>query len=325
MFSNFPIFPEVASTIAERVDALYLFLVAVSIFFFLLVTLLVAFFAIRYRRRGEEDRPLPVLGSLKLELVWTIIPFILSMVFFGWGAVLYFDMYTPPDEALNVYVVGKQWMWKIQHPEGNREINELHVPIGTPVKLIMTSEDVIHSFYVPAFRIKMDVLPGRYTSTWFEATKPGEYHLFCAEYCGTKHSEMIGTVYAMDPVEYQEWLAGSSAVTQSMSEAGGELFTTLGCNTCHGPDSDERGPDLTGRWGESVQLADGTTETLDGNYIRRSILEPAKQLVQGYAPLMPTYKGQADEEDILKLIAYIQSLSLQPIESHSSDERNRTE
>jgi cytochrome c oxidase subunit 2 len=247
------------------------------------------------------------------------------MVFFGWGTVLYFDMFTPPDEALNVYVVGKQWMWKIQHPEGNREINELHVPVGTPVKLIMTSEDVIHSFFVPAFRMKMDVLPGRYTSTWFEATKPGKFHLFCAEYCGTKHSEMIGFVYAMEPLEYQNWLEAENQNVQSLAQAGGELFRTLGCNTCHLPGDEARGPDLNGAYGTQVTLLDGSAVQFTDSYIRESIFEPVKKITAGYAPIMPTYKGQASEEDILKLIAYIKSLSVQPAGSHSTEERSRTE
>jgi cytochrome c oxidase subunit II len=309
MFSNFPLFPEVASTIAGKVDGLYFFLVGVSLFFFALVCLLMLVFAIRYRRRSEADRPKEVHGSLSLELLWTIIPFGLSMVMFGWGAVVYFDMYTPPPGAMNIYVVGKQWMWKVQHPEGNREINELHVPVGTPVRLIMTSEDVIHSFYVPAFRVKMDVLPGRYTSVWFEATKPGKYHLFCAEYCGTKHSEMIGSVYVMEPGDYQEWLDRGAAVAQSMAQAGEQLYTQFGCGTCHEQVSGARGPSLHGLYNRSVELMTGETVTADDTYLRRSILEPSAELVAGYAPLMPTYRGQVGEEDILKIIAYIKSLS----------------
>jgi cytochrome c oxidase subunit 2 len=302
------------------VDALYFFIVAVSVFFFTLICILILVFAIKYRRRSEHERPAAILGSLKLELVWTIIPLILALVMFTWGARLYIDMYTPPGNALNIYVVGKQWMWKIQHPEGNREINELHVPVGTPVKLIMTSEDVIHSFYVPAFRMKMDVLPGRYTSAWFEATKPGKYHLFCAEYCGTKHSEMIGSIYAMEPTEYQDWLARTAGTSATMAEAGEELFAQLGCGTCHASDSGARGPDLAGLYGSTVTLLTGETTVADDAYIRRSIIDPTSEITEGYAPLMPTYKGQVDEEDVLKLIAYIKSLSL--ASSHGNiDER----
>jgi cytochrome c oxidase subunit 2 len=317
MFSDFQIFPEAASSIAARVDALYFFITAVSLFFFTLIVVLVLVFAIKYRRRSEEDQPKPIHGSLKLELLWTIIPLILAMVMFIWGAKLYVEMFTPPAQALNIYVVGKQWMWKIQHPEGNREINELHVPVGTPIKLIMTSEDVIHSFFVPAFRIKMDVLPGRYTSAWFEAIKPGKYHLFCAEYCGTKHSEMIGWIYAMEPTEYQDWLSRTSGNTASMAEEGAGLFTQLGCSTCHAADSGARGPHLAGLYGSAVPLLTGKTTVADDAYIRRSILEPASEITSGFAPLMPTYEGQVNEEELLKLIAYIKSLALES--SHSEE------
>jgi cytochrome c oxidase subunit II len=309
MFRDFPLFPEAASTIAGRVDALYFFLIAVSLFFFLLIIGLLAVFAIKYRRRREDERPEQVHGSLRLELLWTIVPFLLSMVMFGWGAVLYFDIYTPPPDAMNIYVVGKQWMWKIQHPEGNREINELHVPVGVPVRLIMTSEDVIHSFFIPAFRIKMDVLPGRYTSVWFEATETGEYHLFCAEYCGTKHAEMIGTVYVMEQIDYQDWLTGAAAAPRSMAEEGREVYDQLGCGTCHEQVDGARGPSLRGLYGSPVELMTGEIVVADDDYIRRSILEPSSQITAGFAPIMPTYRGQVSEEEILRLITYIRSLS----------------
>jgi cytochrome c oxidase subunit 2 len=310
MFSDFPLFPEVASTIASKVDGLYFFLIAVSVFFFVLVSALVIVFAVRYRRRSEDDVPAPIHGSLRLELVWTFIPFVLSMVMFAWGAVLYFDMFTPPSETMNIYVVGKQWMWKIQHPEGNREINQLHVPVGVPVKLIMTSEDVIHSFFVPAFRLKMDVLPGRYTSAWFEATKTGEYHLFCTEYCGTKHSEMVGTVYVMEPADYEAWLNAGATSRRSIVEEGEEIFARLSCGTCHMPGDEARGPDLTGLYGNPVQLLGGETTLAEEGYIRESIVDPASKITAGYGPVMPTYKGQVSEEEIVKLIAYIKSLSV---------------
>ncbi|UCF36048.1 MAG: cytochrome c oxidase subunit II [Acidobacteriota bacterium] len=326
MFSNFQIFPEVASSMASKVDAFYFFMIGVSLFFFTLVVLLVTVFAIKFRRKSEDETPKPILGSLKLELIWTIIPFILSMVMFAWGAVLYFDMYTPPADAMNIYVVGKQWMWKIQHPEGNREINELHVPLGTPVKLIMTSEDVIHSFFVPAFRMKMDVVPGRYTTAWFEATKTGEYHLFCAEYCGTEHSEMIGTVYVMEPGDYQDWLERSAVASKSMAEEGAELYSQLGCNTCHEQETGARGPSLVGIHDRQVQLMTGELVKADDSYLRESILSPVSKVVAGFAPIMPTYKGQVSEEDVLKLIAYIQSLSYETAPSDiEATESERTE
>ncbi len=308
MFKDFSILPESASTIASRVDHLYFFLIGVSLFFFLLVSILVLVFAIRYRKRAGGDGPTPIHGSLGLELLWTVIPFGLSMIMFAWGVVIYFDMYSPPPEAMNVYVVGKQWMWKIQHPEGNREINELHVPLGTPVRLIMTSEDVIHSFYVPAFRMKMDVLPGKYTSAWFQATETGQFHLFCAEYCGTKHSEMIGKIYVLDPVEYEDWLNRATAATQTMAQAGEDIFSKLGCVTCHSEESGARGPSLQGIYGTQVRTIDGSEVKVDDDYIRQSILKPADHITEGFAPIMPTFKGQASEEDVLKLISYIKSL-----------------
>jgi cytochrome c oxidase subunit II len=306
--TQLPLFPEAASTIAPEVDALYFFLIAVSSFFAILIFSLVFFFAIRYRRRSESERPRPIVGSLKLELLWTIIPLILSMVMFAWGAKVYYDLYTPPTDAMNIYVVGKQWMWKLQHPEGVREINELHVPVGVKVRLTMTSEDVIHSFFVPAFRIKMDVLPGRYTTVWFEATRPGKYHLFCAEYCGTQHSTMIGSVYVLEPDEYEDWLSGASAQTLSMAEAGRQVFHQADCVTCHLSD-DPLGPSLTGLYGSRVQLASGETVVADQEYIRESILNPNAKIVAGYEPVMPTYRGLLDEEEILQLIAYIRSLT----------------
>lgn len=308
MFENLPLFPESASTISQNVDALYFFLTAVSVFFTVLIFGLIFFFALRYRRRSEAERPRPIAGSLRLELVWTVIPLILALFIFGWGASLYFDLYTPPEGAQNVYVVGKQWMWKIQHPEGKREINELHVPVDTPVRLIMTSEDVIHSFYIPAFRVKMDVLPGRYTSLWFEATKTGQYHLFCAEYCGTSHSDMIGSIYVMEEGQFQSWLGGRDTGGRSMAEQGGRLFSQMGCITCHSQESGARGPDLTGVFGTTVALESGEA-VVDEAYIRESILTPQAKIVRNYRPVMPTYKGQVSEEGILMLIAYIKSLS----------------
>ncbi len=306
MWTGFPLFPDRASTVAGQVDALYFFLLAVSGFFTVLIFTLVFYFAVRYRRRREDELPRPIEGSLKLEIAWSVVPLLLSMVMFGWGAVVFFKITRPPADALRMDVVGKQWMWKIQHPEGRREINELHVPIGRPVRLTMISEDVIHSFYVPAFRVKQDVLPGRYTSLWFEASRVGEYHLFCAEYCGTKHSGMIGKVVVMEPSDYEQWLAGGPAA-QSMEEAGETLFASLFCNTCHKPGG--RGPILDGAFGKPMKLQSGQTAVLDEAYIRESILTPSAKVLEGYAPVMPTYQGQVSEEQILQLIEYIKSLS----------------
>jgi cytochrome c oxidase subunit 2 len=304
---NLPLFPEQASTVAGRVDNLYFFLIAVSAFFAILIFALVTFFVIRYRRRpGHEARPIH--GSISLEILWTIIPFCIAMVMFAWGAGLYFEMARPPSNATEIYVVGKQWMWKFQHPEGPREINEIHVPVGRPVKLIMTSEDVIHSLFVPAFRVKQDVLPGRYVTAWFEATRVGEYHLFCTEYCGTEHAQMIGRVVVMEPAAYEQWLAGGST-GESMAAAGAKLFQQLGCQTCHSSDSGARGPMLEGQFGHPVQLTDGRIVKVDESYVRESIVDPAGKIVAGFEPIMPTYKGLVSEEGILQLVAYIKSLS----------------
>ena len=207
---NFQLFPEQASTLAPEVDHLLYFLLAVSVFFTVLIFGAILYFAIRYRRRSNHELPPPVRTGYTLEILWTVIPFGLTMVMFTWGASVFFTASRPPNDALQIYVVGKQWMWKLQHMEGQREINELHVPVGRPVRITMTSEDVIHSFFVPAFRTKQDVVPGRYSTTWFTATKAGKYHLFCAEYCGTNHSGMIGWVYVMEPQDYQTWLSGGS-------------------------------------------------------------------------------------------------------------------
>jgi len=311
MDRTLPFFPEQASTAAGRVDALYYFLIAVSAFFTLLIAVLLVYFAVKYRRRSESERPQPVAGSLKLEIAWTVIPLAISMVMFFWGASLFFALSRPPEGAIEIYAVGKQWMWKFQHVDGQSEINELHVPVGRPVRLTMASEDVIHSFFVPAFRTKTDVLPGRLSTAWFEATRPGRYHLFCAEYCGTKHSGMIGWIVAMDPVEYQTWLGGGAA-TGSLADAGQKLFQQHACNTCHRPDSLARGPNLEGLFGKPVRLASGQTVTADESYLRESIVAPNAKLVEGFQPLMPTYQGLISEEGILQLIAYIKSLGQPP-------------
>lgn len=311
MGPTLPLFPEQASTMAGRVDALYFYLIAVSAFFTVLIAILVISFAIKYRRRSETELPHPVEGSLKLEIAWSVIPLVIAMTFFFWGAKIFFAMHRPPSDALEVWVVGKQWMWKIQHADGQREINELHVPVGRAVRLTMTSEDVIHDFFVPAFRMKQDVLPGRYTSAWFQATRPGRYHIFCSQYCGTKHSAMIGWVNVMGPADYQAWLSGGSA-SESLASAGAKLFQRHACNTCHRPDSLARGAPLEGLFGKPVQLADGRTVVADESYIRESILNPNAKLVAGFQPIMPTFQGLVSEEELLQLVSYIKSLSKSP-------------
>jgi len=302
-----PLFPEQASTLAPSVDHLFYFLLAVGAFFAGIIFLLVFYFAIRYRRRSGDEIPEPPRESLRLEVAWTVIPLILTAIMFGWGAKLYFQGAVAPPGALEIFVVGKQWMWKLQHPEGKREINELHIPVGRPIKLTMTSEDVIHDFFVPAFRIKKDVLPGQYTGLWFEATQTGRYHLFCSQYCGTSHSLMGGWVIVMEPAEYSQWLSGFTPA-ESMETAGEKLFQQLACATCHLENGSGRGPSLRGLYGKPVELEDGRIVIADEGYIRESILSPAAKIVKGYQPIMPTFRGLVSEEQLLQLIAYIKSL-----------------
>ena len=302
-------FPTQASTIAPQIDRLYGFLILLSIFFGLLIFGLIFYFSIKYRRQKGNETGSPVGHGVFLEIFWTVIPLLITVVIFVWGALIFYRSRQPPANAMEIFVTGKQWMWKIQHPSGNREINELHVPVGQPVKLTMTSEDVIHSFFVPAFRVKNDVLPGRYTSLWFEATKVGSFHLFCAEYCGTKHSQMIGQVVAMEPADYAEWLQGGVG-QESLADAGRRLFSNLGCVTCHSNESGARGPSLAGILGKEIELGSGEKYQVDENYLRESILNPALKVLKGYAPLMPTYQGQVDELGLLRLLAYIKSLNL---------------
>jgi len=306
MLDNFPLWPERASTLASNVDALYIFLLIVSALMTTMIYIAIIYFAARYRRqKGVLAEQIE--GSTPLELTWSVIPFIVFMVIFLWGAVVYFKGRTPPRDSTEVYVVAKQWMWKLEHAEGQREINELHVPVGRDVKLIMTSQDVIHSFYVPAFRMKQDVLPGRYTMAWFHATKPGTYHLFCAEYCGTQHSGMIGSIVVMEPAQYEAWMGGGT--TGPLAATGEKIFAELGCATCHRTDTQGRGPNLQGVFGKPVLLEDGRTVTADENYVRESILDPGAKIVNGFKPVMPTFQGLVSEEQLNALVAYVKSLS----------------
>jgi cytochrome c oxidase subunit 2 len=313
-----PLVPERASSYAGEVDALFYFIVAVTVFFTVAVSLALVFFAIKYRRRSDDERPAEIHGSLVLELTWTIVPLLIVVVMFVWGAKVFFHMNRPPDDAMTVSVVGKRWMWKLQHPTGQREINELHVPLGRAVKLVITSEDTIHSFFVPAFRIKKDAVPGRYNVAWFRATKTGSYHLFCAEYCGTEHSKMIGKVVVLEPEAYQTWLAGGPPPESPVVE-GEKLFTELNCITCHRPDSAGRGPVLQGVFGRSIALASGDTVVADEAYVRESIVNPAARVVAGYQPVMPTYQGQVSEEQLIALVAYIESLQVPTEAAPASD------
>jgi len=311
MFQNLPFFPEQASAQAGQIDAIYFFMVAVTAFFSLLIGALVVVFAVKFRRRHHDEIGVAIHGSLALELLWTVIPLGIVMVMFAWGAKVFFDLYRPPAGAMEIFIVGKQWMWKAQHADGQREINELHVPVGRPVKLVMGSEDVIHSYYIPEFRVKADVIPGRYNSLWFTATKPGRYHLFCAEYCGTRHSGMIGWVTVMEPMDFQAWLSGGPT-TASPVAAGEKLFNDLACNTCHQAGPQGRGPVLAGVYGKPVELQGGGTVTADDAYIRESIVNPQAKVVNGFQPIMPTFQGLVTEEQLLQLIAYVRSLSAKP-------------
>lgn len=299
--------PEKASTFADQVDPLFWALTLFVGLCFIGVLAVWIYFGVRYRKQEGEDRKSIHTENMALEIKVSIILMIIAMGIFAWGTKLYFVYATAPENTLDINVIGKRWMWKIQHPNGKREVNELHVPLGQPVKLTMTSQDVIHSFYVPAFRVKQDVLPARYTTLWFEANKIGIYKLFCAEYCGTQHSTMGGTVYVMKPAEYEEWLGGGAALTPL--EAGAALFSRMGCAACHDAGNLSRGPKLQGIFGSEVTLRGGDKITVDEEYLRESILNPTAKIVNGYAPLMPTFAAQLKDDDVLNLIAYLKSLS----------------
>jgi cytochrome c oxidase subunit 2 len=241
-----------------------------------------------------------------LEWFWTLTPLCVFVGFFWWGGRVYFDAYRPPDDATVVYGIGKQWMWKFQHPEGQREINALHVPVGEPIQVLLTSEDVIHSFFVPAFRAHMDVLPDRYTSLWFKATKPGRYHLFCSQFCGTSHSKMVGEIVVMWRADYEAWL--DETAEGSLALQGRKLFLKYRCISCHSADAKARAPVLEAVFDNPVRLQDGRVVIADENYIRQSILNPSAKIVAGYQNIMPTFKDQVDAEEINALIAFIRGL-----------------
>lgn len=301
-----PFMPEQASKFALEVDLFYIALWLMTIFFTVGIVAAIFIFMVKYRRRHDGEIPEQIEGAMTLEILWTVIPFIMALGIFVWGAKIYYQMYTEPKEALEIFVTGKQWMWRAQHPDGQREINTLHVPLGRRVKLTMTSEDVLHAYFIPAFRTKADVVPGRYTTTWFEATKPGTYHLFCAEYCGTQHSGMIGTVTVLEPGEYQAWLGGGT--NEPPAVTGERLFSSLACSTCHAPDGKGRGPKLAELYGKPVKLNNGSTVTFDDTYIRESILDPGAKIVENYQLIMPSFRGQVSEEQIAQIIAYLKSI-----------------
>jgi cytochrome c oxidase subunit 2 len=299
--------PAQAARWAGQVDLLLFSLCAVSLFFTVLIAGAIFFFAMRYRRKKRPNPPPRVKTDMRLEITWTVIPLVILMGFFVWGARLYLRQFSEaPAGAYEIYVVGKQWMWKFQHPSGRREINELHLPLHQPVKLIMVSQDVIHDVSIPAFRIKYDVLPMRYTSLWFEPTRAGQYHLFCSQYCGTGHASMMAEVFAMEPAAFQDWLAGSAA-QGSPVDAGKALIDSMGCRSCHQEGTLQRAPLLEGLYGRKVQLTDGREVMADENYLRESILQPAAKIVAGYQPIMPSYQGRVAEEELIQIIAYLKA------------------
>jgi cytochrome c oxidase subunit 2 len=301
-------FPNSATEHAGKVDALFLGLILISAFYLLLIFAPMAYCLFKYRRGQKADRSAIRIKTWKIEIVWTVVPFLMMIGIFGWGATLYYQVERPPADALEAFVVAKQWMWKIEHAEGNREINELHVPLGQTVKLTMTSEDVIHSFFIPAFRVKQDVVPGRYVTEWFRPMRAGVYHLFCAEYCGANHSLMGGNIVVMPPQDYANWLA-AGAPLDDLAKSGERLFRDLGCSGCHMGSSVIRAPRLEGVYGKPVPLEGGEVVTANDQYIRDSILLPASQIAAGYTNAMPTYQGRVSEEQLVSLIAYIKSLA----------------
>ena len=300
------LFPREASTIAPWADALYFFLLAMTVVGLLLVGVLLLVFSLKYRR---EKHPVAtqIEGSTLLEATWTIIPLAIFLVTFVWGALLYFRIYDPPANSMNIYIVGKQWMWKAEHPGGQHEINALHVPIGRPVQLTMISQDVFHSYSIPDFRVKREVIPGRYTTVWFEATDPGTYHLFCTQYCGTQHSGMIGEVTAMTPDDYDKWTKESTS-GMSLAQNGERLFASMGCNSCHSGRADARGPNLAGVYGAKLTTTDGRTSIVNDAYLRDAILNPSQHVTAGYNPIMPTYQGQISEDGLIDIVEYIKNL-----------------
>jgi cytochrome c oxidase subunit 2 len=311
--SQLPLYPEQASNFAPHVDALMLFIIAVCLFFAVAVTAAIIVFLYKFRRKTPGEIGVSIHGDMRLETAWIVVPLVLALAMFGWGAVVYVDFRRAPSDALDIYVIGKQWMWKLQQPNGLKEINELHVPVGQDVRLIMSSEDVIHDFSVPAFRVKMDVVPGHYNTLWFRPTKVGKYHFYCSQYCGTNHAIMGGWVTVMEPDEYTAWLAGSAGSNVNPVVAGAKLFADRACLTCHASDGKGRAPSLNGVFGGQVRLADGSIVTADESYIRESILNPNAKIVAGYQPLMPTYQGQLTEEQTLDLISYVKSLQADPV------------
>jgi len=304
MNSDFHWLPASASSSAARFDALALTTLIMTGLVALILFVLVTWFCIRYRAGSSAGRQHPPSGNRTVEVIWIVAPLLLFFAVFGWAAYDYASLYRPDPDATPIYLVAKQWMWKAEHPDGRREVGELHVAAGQPVRMVMTSQDVIHSFFVPAFRVKQDVLPGRYTSIYFTPSKVGVYHLFCAEFCGTEHATMSGRIVVMPPAEFGRWLQQGPSVP-GMAARGFALFRRFGCSGCHSAVSTVHAPDLRGLIGRRVHLQDGRELTADATYVRDSILLPHKDVVAGYAPIMPSFAGQIGEEDLLAIIEYI--------------------
>lgn len=304
----FPVFPPSASSTSQEVDGLFSYLLAVSGFFLTGIVLVMTYWLLKYRRGRPVYRRARRISTIPFEITWTIIPLMFFMSFFVWSANLYYRIQDPPADSLEIHVVGKQWMWKIQHPTGNREINELHVPVGRSVKLVMATEDVIHSFFLPAFRVKQDVVPGRYSRLWFRAVKVGNFPIYCAEYCGTDHSLMVGRIIVMPPGEFEAWLARGRPA-EPVAARGERLFREVGCSGCHQGAGVVRAPPLEGLYGRPTPLADGQVVLADDKYLHDSIVFPNLEIAAGYAPLMPSFRGQLTEEQIFALVDYIKSLS----------------
>ena len=305
--TNSALFPREASTIAPYMDALYFFLLGMTITGLVLVGAILVTFSMRYRK-AVHPVATQIEGSTLLEATWTIIPLAIFLVTFVWGALLYFRIYNPPVNSMNIYIVGKQWMWKAEHPGGQHEIDALHVPIGKPIQLTMISQDVFHSFSIPDFRIKREVIPGRYSTVWFEATTPGVYHLFCTQYCGTNHSQMIGEVTAMTPDDYKKWTQESTS-GMSLAQNGERLFACMGCNACHSGNAAARGPNLAGVFGSKLTLTNGSQVQVNEAYLRDAILNPSQHVTAGFAPIMPTYQGQISEDGLIDIVEYLKSLN----------------
>jgi cytochrome c oxidase subunit 2 len=302
-----PFWPTAASQHAAQVDGLIAWFTVLIFCLTAPVFVLIVVYSIRYRRGTSANRKARPPGNVWVETSWALIPFLLTLFFFVYAADLYLELGRPPADAMVVNVVARQWMWKFEHPGGQQEIDDLHVPVNRDIKLTMTSQDVIHSFFVPALRIKQDVLPGRYTELWFNANRPGVYDLRCSQFCGMDHSLMVGRVFVMSQADYASWLAraGSSGDLAAQGEA---LFQTLGCGGCHGPQSTVRAPPLDGLYGRLTPLQGGRVAVVDDQFIRDSILDPSRDVAAGYQAVMPTYTGQVSEEDLLKLVAYLKSL-----------------